>query len=143
MLAGDQVRRDALRGLVAAMSNAEIARVDTSDESSTRQGLPDEEVLAVIQKLAKQRRESIEEFKKGRRDDLVAKEEGDLQVLLTYLPAQLGRDEIAAEVRAVIAETGASGPNDKPKVMPQAIARLKGRADGRLINEVVTELLKG
>jgi uncharacterized protein len=142
MLAGDYVRRDALRGLVAAISNAEIARVDTKDESATRQGLPDEEVLAVVQKLTKQRRESIEEFKKGHRDDLVAKEESDLQVLLAYLPAQLGRDEIATAVRAIIAETGAAGPGDKPKVMPKVMAQLKGRADGRLINEVVTELLR-
>ena len=143
MRAGDAVRRDTLRGVLTAVSNAEVARVNVKDESATRQALGDEDVLDVIQKQAKQRRESIEEFRKGGRQDLVDKEQAELALLEAYLPAQASRDEIAAEVRKVIEETGASGPADKGKVMPQAIARLKGRADGRAINEVVTELLSG
>ena len=143
MRAGDSRRRDVLRGVLTAISNAEIARVDIKDESSSRQELSDAEVMDVVQKQAKQRRESIEEFRKAGRQDLVDKESDELRMLETYLPQQLSREEIAAEVRAVIAETGASGPADKSKVMPAAIARMNGRADGRAINEVVTELLKG
>ena len=81
------------------------------------------------------------EYRKGGRPDLVAREEAELVIISGYLPQQLSRDEVTAAVREVIAETGASGPGDKAKVMPAAIGRLKGRADGRLINEVVTELL--
>jgi uncharacterized protein len=113
------------------------------DETASRQALTDADVLDVVQKQAKQRRESIEEFRKAGRADLVAREESELAILSAYLPQQLSREEITVEVKAVIAEVGASGPGDKAKVMPVAIARLKGRADGRAINEVVTELLSG
>jgi uncharacterized protein YqeY len=141
MRSGDGLRRDVLCSLLTAISNSEIARVNVKDESASRQELTDEQTLDVIQKQAKQRRESIEEFKKAGRTDLVDRETAELDLLSSYLPAQLSREEIAAEVRAVIAATGASGPGDKNKVMPAAIARMKGRADGRAINEVVSELL--
>jgi uncharacterized protein YqeY len=141
MRGGDTVRRDTLRGVLTAISNAEIARVNVKDEAATRQGLPEPDVLDVVQKQAKQRRESIEEFRKGGRQDLVDKEAAELAILESYLPAQLSRDDVADAVRNIITETGASGPSDKAKVMPRAIAVLKGKADGRLINEVVTELL--
>jgi len=141
MRANDARRRDVLRGLLTAVSNAEIARVNVKVESASRQELGDADVLDVIQKQAKQRRESIEEYRKAGRKDLVETEEGELVILEAYLPEQLSREEVAAEVRNVIAETGAAGPADKAKVMPVAIGRLKGRADGRVINEVVTELL--
>ncbi len=137
----DGVRRDVLRGVLTAISNTEIARVDVKAEDAARRGLSDAEVLDVLQRQAKQRRESIEEYRKGGRQDLVDREESELAIIAAYLPQQMSRDEVAEQVRAVIAETGASGPRDKGKVMPAAIARLKGRADGRLINEVVTELL--
>ncbi|MBF6599592.1 MAG: GatB/YqeY domain-containing protein [Dehalococcoidia bacterium] len=141
MRAGDTLRRDVLRLVLTAVSNAEIARVDITDESATRGDLADEEVAAVLQKQAKQRRDSIDEYARAGRQDLVDRERGELRIIEGYLPAQLGRDEIAAAVRAVIAETGASGPKDKSRVMPAALQRLKGRAGGRAINEVVTELL--
>ena len=141
MRAGDTIRRDVLRLLLTAISNAEIARVNIKDASAVRSGLPDAEVLDVIQKQAKQRRDSIDEYGKAKRQDLVDRETAELKILESYLPQQLGRDEIASEVRAIIAETGATGPGDKAKVMPAAIARLKGRAEGRAINEVVSELL--
>jgi hypothetical protein len=143
MRAGDALRRDVLRGLLTAINNAEIARVDVKDESARREELTETDVLGVAQKQAKQRRESIEEFKKARRTDLVDKESAELAIIEAYLPQQMSREDVAAEVRQVIAETGASGPADKAKVMPAAIARTKGRADGRVINEVVTELLRG
>ena len=141
MRGGDAVRRDVLRSLLTAISNTEIARVNVKDASATRSDLADADVLDVVQKQAKQRRESIVEYRNGKRDDLADREEAELNILMAYLPQQLGRDEIVAEVRNVIAETGATSAADKSKVMPIVIARLKGRADGRAINEVVTELL--
>jgi uncharacterized protein YqeY len=142
MRAGEAVRRDVLRGLLTAISNTEIARVNVKEADAGREDLTDEQTIEVIQKQAKQRRESIEEFKKAGRQDLVDRETAELEILTAYLPQQLSRDEIVEQVRQVIAETGARGAADKNKVMPAAIARMKGRADGRAINEVVSELLK-
>lgn len=130
--ARDEVRKGALRMLTAALHNAEI---------EARGQLADDALLAVIQKQAKQRRESIAEFRKGGREDLATKEESELQVLEGYLPQQAERSEIEAEARKVIAETGASGPRDIGKVMPQLVQKFAGRTDGRQINEVVRELL--
>jgi uncharacterized protein YqeY len=143
MRSGDGLRRDVLRGVLTAISRAEIPGMEVEDETAGRRELSDDEVMQVVEKQAKQRRDSIEAFTKANRQDLIDKERSELAILEEYLPKQLSRDEIAAEVRAVIAETGASGPADKNKVMPAAIARMKGRADGRAINEVVTELLAG
>jgi hypothetical protein len=141
MRENDAVRRDTLRSLLTAINNTAIARVDVKDESATRQELPEEEVAGVLQKQAKQRRESIAEYEKGGRKDLVDREAAELAIISAYLPQQMSRDEIAAEVQKVIAETGATGPGDKNKVMPVLMGRLKGKADGREINEVVTQLL--
>jgi uncharacterized protein YqeY len=141
MRQGDDVRRDALRYVMTAISNAAIARVDVKDETATRGELSDADTVDVLQKQAKQRRDSMDEYRKAGREDLAAREEQELRIITTYLPQQLSRDEIVAEVRAIIAETGASGPAAKSKVMPAAMARLRGRADGRAVNEVVSELL--
>ena len=143
MRAGDARRRDVIRSVMTAIRNTEIARVNVKDESASRQDLDDAAILDVVQKQAKQRRESIEEYKKANRQDLIDVEAEELAILEGYLPQQLTRDEIVAEVRAVIADSGATGPGDKNKVMPAAIARMKGKADGRMINEVVAELLAG
>ena len=141
MRAGDATRRETLRSVITAINNAAIARVNVKDEAATREDLPETDVLAVVQKQAKQRRESIEEFRKASRNDLADREQAELAIIEAYLPQQLSRDDVAAEVRKAIAETGATGPGDKAKVMPVIMGRLKGQADGRLINEVVTELL--
>jgi len=132
MRGGDKARRSAIRLILAAVHNAEIAR---------QSSLTDGDVLGVIAKEARQREESIQAFKQGNRQDLVAQEEAELAVLQEYLPKQMTREEIVVEARKVIEEVGAQGPKDKGKVMPKLIAELKGRADGRQINEVVTELL--
>ena len=130
--AGDKVRRSVIRLVLAAVQNAEIAR---------QAALEDNDILGVIAKEVRQRQESIEAFKQGNRHDLVAQEEAEQAVLQGYLPRQMTRDEIVAEARRVIEEVGAQGPSDKGKVMPKLIAQLKGKADGREINTVVTELL--
>ncbi len=132
MRSGDKVRRSALRLLIAAINNAEIARQDTLENA---------DILGIVTKETRQRRESIEAFKQGNRQDLVAQEEAELAVLQEYLPQQMTREEIAEAARQVIAEVGAEGPGDKGKVMPKLIAQLKGGADGREINAVVSELL--
>ncbi len=129
---GDKVRRSVLRLVMAAIKNAEIARQVT---------LEDADILGIIAKEVRQRRESIEAFTKGDRPDLVAQEEAELTLLQGYLPQQISREEIIAEARRVIEEVGAQGPGDKGKVMPKLISQLKGKADGREINAVVTELL--
>jgi uncharacterized protein YqeY len=128
----DDLRRDVLRFTLAAFHNAEIA---------ARKELSADEELAVLSKEGKRRQESIEEFRKGGRQDLVDKEEAELAILSPYLPQQLSRDEIVATVREMIAQTGASGPKDFAKVMPAVMQQLRGRADGRAVNEVVRELL--
>ena len=133
MRSGDKVRRSVIRLVIAAIRNAEIARQTALDD--------DTDILGIIAKEVRQRRESIEAFKQGERQDLVAQEEAELIILNEYLPRQMTREEIVVAARQVIEGIGAQGPGDKGKVMPQLIAQLKGRADGREINAVVTELL--
>jgi len=130
---GDKVKRSAIRLLLAAINNAEIAR---------QGALEDTDILGIIAKEVRQRHESIEAFKQGNRPDLVAQEEAELAVLQEYLPQQMTREEIMEAARRIIEEVGAQGLGDKGKVMPKLIAQLKGRADGREINAVVTELLQ-
>lgn len=132
MRAHDEIRKTALRMLTAAVRNAEI---------EARHELDDDGVIAVVQKQVKQRRESIVEFRKGRRDDLADKEAAEMAILEAYLPQQADRAEIEAAARKVIAESGASGARDIGKVMPVLVKQFAGRADGRAINEVVRELL--
>ena len=134
MRARDALRTSTLRMLTAALTNARIA---------TGKPLSEGDALTVVMKEVKQRRDSIEQFRQGGRQDLADKESAELAILEAYLPQQLGRDEVLAEVRAVIAVVGAAGPSDKGKVMGPLMEKLRGRADGRLVNEVVTELLSG
>lgn len=130
--AGDEPRKIAIRGLLTAVRYAEI---------EARKELDDGGILGVIGREIKQRRDAADEYRKASRPDLVAKEEGEVEVLSAYLPPQLSRDEVIAASRAVIERVGAKGPADKGKVMPLIMNELRGQAEGRLINEVVTELL--
>ncbi len=133
MKSGDKVRRLVIRLVIAAIKNTEIARQTALDD--------DTDILGIIAKEVRQHRESIEAFKLGNRQDLVAQEEAELTILNEYLPRQMTREEIIVAARQVIEEIEAQGLDDKRKVMPKLIAQLKGRADGREINTVVTELL--
>ena len=132
MLARDEPRKAALRMLTAAIKNAEI---EAGDE------LAEGELLVVLQRQVKQRRESITEFRKGGRNDLVEREEVELEAFAGYLPEEASREQIEEAAQATIAETGASGPRDIGKVMPVLIKRFQGRADGRVISEIVRGLL--
>jgi uncharacterized protein YqeY len=128
----DKLRCSTIRLLSAAIHNAEIAK---------RAPLEEGDLLGVIAKEIRQRKESIDAFKQGNRQDLVDKEEAELAILQKYLPEQMSRDEIIAAARQVIEEVGAQGPRDKGRVMSQLMPKLKGKADGREINAVVAELL--
>ena len=130
----DERRRDVLRFTLAALQNAEIAAREELDEPAA---------MAVLAQEAKQRRDSIEEFRKADRQDLVTKEEAELAVLKPYLPEQLSREEITQAAREAIQEAGASGPQEMGKVMAVLMPQLRGRADGRQVSEVVQELLAG
>jgi len=132
MRAGDVMRRDVIRQVLATMRNEVIA---------VGHPLSDDESMAIVTRLVNQHRDSISEFKRGNRPDLVAKEQSELDILLTYLPTQLERDEIVAAASEVIQRVGADGRKDQGKVMRELSPQLRGKADMRLVNEVVQELL--
>jgi uncharacterized protein len=132
MRAKDAPRLLTIRGLLAALKQREV------DE---RIELDDAAVVAIVDKLVKQRKDSITQFTAGGRQDLVDKENAELKVLEGYLPARLGADEIAAEVDALIKETGARGAAEMGKVMAAAKARFSGRADMGLVSAAVKAAL--
>ncbi len=132
MRAKDAPRLLTIRGLLAACKQREV------DE---RIVLDDAAVIAIIDKLVKQRKDSIAQFTAGARPDLVAKESDELLVLEAYLPQRLGRAEIDAEVAAIVAELGASGPGDMGKVMAAVKARLAGKADMGQVSAAVKQAL--
>jgi uncharacterized protein YqeY len=128
MKAKDTVSLDAVRAIKSAVKLAEI---EAGKEMS------EEDVHAVIQKAVKQRRDSIAQFTTGGRTDLVAVEEAQVKVLEKFLPAQLGEAEVAKLVDEAVAATGAAGPKDMGKVMGALMPKVKGRADGGLVNRLV------
>ena len=132
MRAKDAPRLLTIRGLLAALKQREV------DE---RIVLDDAAVVAVVDKLIKQRKDSIAQFSTAGRTDLVDKESAELAVLEAYLPQRLGAQEIAAEVAAIVAETGAAGPGEMGKVMGAAKARLAGKADMALVSAAVKQAL--
>lgn len=133
----DRQRKITIRLILSAINKAE-SEIDANGE---RVHLDDKGILGVISKEAKIRQESIAEFRRGGRDDLVAEAQAELAILETYLPTQLTRQEIELEARKIITEVGASGPHDLGKIMKPLMSKLKGRADGKLVNQVVRELL--
>jgi uncharacterized protein len=140
MRARDEVRKSALRMLITAIRNAEIPP-EGATEPPEKFLVDDAGVTGIVLRQVKQRRDSIDQFGKAGRQDLVAKEQTELEILLEYGPKQATREEIEAAARAVLAETGASGVKDIGKVMPVLTKQFAGRADGRMVNEVVRALL--
>lgn len=136
MLAKDRVLTRTIRSLKAALLDKEIEL-----RASGVAEVSDDVALAVLQKQAKQRRDSIEQFEKADRDDLAATEREELDVIQSYLPEQLSEEEIRKEVLAVIEETEATSMKDMGRVMGTIMSRLKGKADGRMVQSVAKELL--
>ena len=136
MRAKDQLKVDTLRGVLSAFTNELVAKGRKPTEE-----LSDDEMLAVLKRLAKQRKDSIEQFEKGGRGDLVASEEAELKILEEYLPAQMSEEEVTAAVKAIIEQVGAAGPQDLGKVMGVASKQLAGKAAGNVISTVAKNLL--
>ncbi len=134
MRAKDSERLGAIRMLTAAIKQKEV------DE---RVELDDAGVIAIVDKLIKQRKDSIEAFQKAQRQDLADKEAAEMAVLQVYLPARLSADEVAAEVKAIVAELGAKGPGDMGKVMGAVKTRLAGKADMGQVSAAVKAALAG
>jgi len=132
MRAKDAPRLLTIRGLLAAIKQREV---------DDRVVLDDAAVIAIVDKLVKQRKDSITQFTAGNRQDLVDKESAELAVLEGYLPQRLGAEQIAAEVAKVVAELGASGPADMGKVMGAVKTRLAGKADMALVSSAVKQAL--
>ena len=134
MKAKDKVKLSTIRMIMSLIKNAEIDK---------RGELTDEEIIGLLQKYAKQRKESIEMYEKGGRQDLVEKEKAELAIVESYLPEQLDENEIKNIVKSTIEEVGASSVKDMGKVMKAVMPKLRGRADGSVVNRIVKELLSG
>ena len=132
MKARDQVRMDTLRMLKSDFKNAEIDK---------RAGLSEEEMQSIVQKSIKKRRDSIEMYKAGGRQDLVDRETSEADILAAFLPAQMGEPEIRQLAQAAVAESGASSKKDMGKVMGILMPKVKGKADGRVVQQIVSALL--
>jgi len=132
MKAGEKGKVSALRMLLAAVKNRQI---------SLRKELDDQEMFAVIRSQCKQITESYEQFSRAGRDDLARKEAEDLAVMQVYLPQELGEDEIKSIVNEIISEMNAT-QKDFGKIMKLAVSRVAGRADGKTVNSIVSQLLK-
>ena len=159
MKSGDTLRRDTLRFLLAAIQREGVDRLQSTIERLSAEGkdeaarqayiaenrpadLDDAAVLDVLQKQGKMRRDSIDAFRKGDRPELAAKEEKELAIIQSYLPAQISDADLRAIVERVVAESGASGPRDMGKVMPKVLAETKDRADGKKVAGLVAAMLK-
>lgn len=135
MLAKDETKTSTLRLLISALGYFEIQKGGAGYEAT------DEDVLAVIQREAKQRKDSIEQFTSAGRNELAKKEKKELEVLQTYLPQQMSEDEIHTLVQEAVNKTGASGLQDIGKVMGVLMPQVKGKADGGLVSKIVKESL--
>ncbi len=135
MKTGETDKRDTLRMLESAIKNEEIGK------KKREQGLNDEEILAVISRFIKQRKDSAFQYEKGGRPELAEKENREIIILSAYLPAQLSVEEIGEVVRKIIAEIGAKGHQDMGKVMQASMVLLKGKADGAAVKEIVEKEL--
>jgi hypothetical protein len=133
MKSGDKIKLETIRSIRALILEFEKSGVG-------RELNPDDEVK-MLSTAVKKRKESIEQFRNAGREELAAKEERELEILLSYLPKQLGEDEIVNEVKRMASEIGATSKEDFPKLMPIVMKELKGRADGKLVKSIVDKFL--
>ena len=133
MRSRNSVRSDTIRQVKSAITYGEL---------QSNNALDDVQVQEIIGRLVRQHRESIEMFKKGNRQDLMDKEQEEFGILLAYLPEQISSEEVMALARQVAQEVGAQGPADKGKVMGRLMPQVKGKAEGKLVNDAVTEILE-
>ena len=133
MINKDAMRRDVIRGLLSAVKQVEIDSQKTVNA---------EETIAILQKEAKKRRESIDEAVKVGRAEIADQEKLELAIIEGFLPTQLSREQVTAIVQETIAQTGVTSPKEIGKLMGALMPKVKGLADGKLVNEVVRELLK-
>lgn len=145
---GNQLKRLVLGMLMTSIKNRELAKrqqlsktVRDTAELEKQSQLTDEEIIGALAGEVKKRKEALEQFKAGGREELAQKEKSEMDILLAYLPEQLGEDVVRAEVKKTISELGASSPKDMGKVISAIMAKLKGRADGGLVSKTVRELL--
>ena len=132
MRSNDAMRRDSLRMVLAAVQRA---------EKEGKHELADDEMLGILTRELKVRRESVDTFRAGGREDLVAKEEAAIAIVSEFMPQPLSDDELKALVEQAIAETGAASPRDMGKVMGWISPKTRGRADGKVVSQLVTQLL--
>ena len=130
----DSIKVSVMRMAMASIKNAEIAKKVKK--------LEDTEVIQLIQKMIKEHGESIAQFEKGNRMDLVNKEKAELEILQKYVPAQMSEEELASIVKATLQETGIISKADSGKAMKAVMEKVKGKADGKLVSQVVMSLLK-
>lgn len=136
MLAKDTQRTSVLRMVLSALGYHEINKGGAGYEAT------EEDVMAVIQKEAKQHKDAIEQFSSAGREDLVSKEQSELDILKIYLPEEMGEEEIKTLVAEAVSQTGATGPQDMGKVMGALMPKVKGKADGGLVSKLVREALQ-
>lgn len=134
MKAKDEVKVSTLRMVKASVMKFEVSGKEKIEST-------DEDVMATLKKEAKQRKDSIEQFEKGGREDLAAPERAELAILETYLPEMMGEEQVREVVEATVTEMGATGPQDMGKVMGAAMGKLKGQADGGVVKDMVQKVL--
>ena len=129
----DKIKVSTLRMLKADIINTKL--------DQNKKALKDEEIVKIIQRQVKQHKDSIEQFEKGKRQDLVEKEKKELDILLSYMPEQLSEEELKKIIADTIKELGATGKGEMGKVMKLVMERVKGRADGKKVSQIVSSLL--
>ncbi|MBI5892810.1 MAG: GatB/YqeY domain-containing protein [Deltaproteobacteria bacterium] len=137
MRSQDKARLETLRFILSAVKNKEI------ELKKRTEGLTDEEVLQVISSMIKQRLDSIEQFKKGGREDLAQKEEAELVILKSFMPPQFSREEVKEIVSKIAKDINASGIKDMGRLMKEVMPKIAGKADGKMVSDVVKEALGG
>jgi uncharacterized protein YqeY len=135
MKAGETEKRDVIRMLDSSIKNAEI------EKGKREEGLNDEEVIELVSRAIKQRKDSISQYEQGGRDDLAKKEEGEVEYLSVYLPEQLSEEDLKSVINDVISETGASSKADMGRVMGAVMGKVKGQTDGNTVKKLVEEML--